>query len=386
MRKMRILYIASGKNGIHGFTKRELELLVERDISPFLCFTQLKRESFIRYDFYVFRYLDIAKSFIVNFFRLVTEGFITEAIKNKELTSLCVAFCFFNKTKNMLPKGVHVQMGDHKLLIGFYLSRLHKVPLSTTIHAHELYFEHHNYKFNRYTAVLQQCRKIFTVSEFNRKFIHNEFGITLDCIELMRLYPSIIPRIKDNTIKLLVVGNWEKKKGYIELIQAVDLLKDKDLIVYIAGSNVNPRIDLDLPNLVREYGIEDKFVFLGKLNQDVLEILYRFCDIFVLPSRTEYYNNCRVKEREGIPVALMEAIYFELPVITTHHAGIPELVDSVLLPENDVKSLAEAIEKSLNNISKLKIQAEINRNRLMQNFSDKNINVLSSYFHGLNKS
>lgn len=383
MKKKRILYITSGKNGIHGFTKRELELLVEKEINPFICLTQLKKESFVKWDYYVFRYLDIVKSFIIIFTRFLSNGFMTEAIRNNELKSLFIALCFYNKTKDLSPEGIHVQMGDHKLLMGFYLSRMHKVPLSTTLHAHELYFEQHENKFKRYSSVLKQCRKIFTVSEFNKRIIHDEFNIELESIELMHLYPSINPKINEQTIKLLVVGNWEKKKGYCELIQAIELLKDKNIIVYVAGSKVNPKVDLDLPFLARKHGVEDKFVFLGKLNQEILEILYRFCDIFVLPSKTEYYYSSRIKEREGIPVALMEAIFFGLPVITTYHAGIPELVDSVLIPEEDIKSLTAAIDNAIINISKLKAQAEINRSNLLRNFSDKNINVLSDYFHNL---
>jgi colanic acid/amylovoran biosynthesis glycosyltransferase len=53
-------------------------------------------------------------------------------------------------------------------------------------------------------------------------------------------------------------------------------------------------------------------------------------------------------DQEGIPVALMEALSQGLPVLSTQHSGIPELVQDgkfgFLVPERDVDALAEKLE------------------------------------------
>jgi glycosyltransferase involved in cell wall biosynthesis len=54
---------------------------------------------------------------------------------------------------------------------------------------------------------------------------------------------------------------------------------------------------------------------------------------------------------EGIPIVLMEAMARGVPVISTRHSGIPELVEDsrsgLLTPEGDSTSLAEAITRVL---------------------------------------
>ncbi len=61
--------------------------------------------------------------------------------------------------------------------------------------------------------------------------------------------------------------------------------------------------------------------------------------IFLLPSITGTDG-----DMEGIPVALMEAMAVGIPVVSTVHSGIPELVEAGksgwLVPENDAQALA----------------------------------------------
>ena len=56
---------------------------------------------------------------------------------------------------------------------------------------------------------------------------------------------------------------------------------------------------------------------------------------------------------EGIPNTLKEAMATGVPVISTYHAGIPELItnnqEGVLVKENNVDELADALEFMLTN-------------------------------------
>ncbi|MDH8388900.1 glycosyltransferase, partial [Klebsiella pneumoniae] len=58
-------------------------------------------------------------------------------------------------------------------------------------------------------------------------------------------------------------------------------------------------------------------------------------------------------DMEGIPVAIMEAMASGLPVITTYHSGIPELVENNhsgwLCPERDVHSIVDALIAAIEN-------------------------------------
>ena len=65
-------------------------------------------------------------------------------------------------------------------------------------------------------------------------------------------------------------------------------------------------------------------------------------DVFIHPSITDLKGN-----KEGIPGAIVEAMSMGLPVISTYHAGIPEIIKHLqtgfLVNENDIDALANAI-------------------------------------------
>jgi colanic acid/amylovoran biosynthesis glycosyltransferase len=92
----------------------------------------------------------------------------------------------------------------------------------------------------------------------------------------------------------------------------------------------------DVQGLAHELGVADRVTFFGSVSESVLRVLYQTCDVFCLPSRKYVVN-------EGLPVSLMEAMACAKPVISTRHAGIPELVPEILVEENDVAGLARAL-------------------------------------------
>ena len=76
--------------------------------------------------------------------------------------------------------------------------------------------------------------------------------------------------------------------------------------------------------------------------EDVIEI-YKKSNLFLAPS-----VKSRDGDEEGIPVVIMEAMAMGIPVVSTNHAGIPELIKNehsgYLVPERDVTALQERLE------------------------------------------
>lgn len=83
-------------------------------------------------------------------------------------------------------------------------------------------------------------------------------------------------------------------------------------------------------------------------------------DIYILPSVTSLYG-----DQEGIPNALMEAMASGLPVVSSYHAGIPELithdVTGHLTVERDVNALVEALKVIIEQDSKVRTMARAAR-------------------------
>lgn len=118
-----------------------------------------------------------------------------------------------------------------------------------------------------------------------------------------------------------------------------------------------------LKTIVDELGLSQKITFLGKLSRDrVLEEISN-SDVFVLPSRFETFG-----------VVVIEALALGKPVIATRCGGPDSIVeekDGILVPTDDIKSLADAMLKMHTN-KKLYISDSI-RQSCIKRFSEEAI-------------
>lgn len=381
---MTVLYILSGKNGITSFTNKELELLEEKGIQFILLFTKYLKTNIVpkkHWNYVVVSHPAFFLFIFKNLFTIIFSTSFYESIRQKELRFFLVALYFRSKVKIDGPFNIHVQMGDHKLVIGYYLQKFGKGnKLSTTIHAHELYSDLRYNNLSRFHYLLESCDKIFTISHFNKNILINDIRITENKIEVMYLYPSFKKEGFATKKRILMTGNWERKKGFEEVLTALAGLNRDDFVLFIAGKAVNPEVDLDMHLLIKGKGLESKVKLLGQIDKTLLEIMYSYCDLFLLPSKTEYFPDGNPKEREGIPVAIIEAMSFGLPIISSRHAGIPELVDKYLIDEGNVNQLQDLLKNILDNIVSIKKEGKSNVETIDKKFSYKNIDVLSQYF------
>jgi glycosyltransferase involved in cell wall biosynthesis len=139
--------------------------------------------------------------------------------------------------------------------------------------------------------------------------------------------------IDENTFALVLVGNDWKKKGLVNLIEALAQLKDLPLVLVVAGK------DDAAPyrSRLRELGLEHKVKFCPS-RADV-QWYYAAADVYLGPSLEDTFAQ---------PPA--EAMACGLPVITTATNGTAEIitdgVDGLILPDpNDVPGLAERIRR-----------------------------------------
>ena len=130
----------------------------------------------------------------------------------------------------------------------------------------------------------------------------------------------------------IMVARIDKLKGHEVLLDAIELLKDKQagLRILIVGDG-EERVHFERRS--RERGLAN-LTFLG-FRSDVSSLL-NAADFFVLPSFTE-----------GLPLSVLEAMAHRLPVIATPVGGVPELIedgrDGILIPVRDPRALAAAV-------------------------------------------
>ncbi|MCS6814496.1 MAG: glycosyltransferase family 4 protein [Cyanobacteria bacterium] len=155
--------------------------------------------------------------------------------------------------------------------------------------------------------------------------------------------PSQPPRRPtQETVRCLAVGRMVPKKSPICLLDA-----------FRRAVAVYPALRLDYVgtgalfpaarDFVAVMGLADFVTFHDKQPNSVVQALMQSADIFVQHSKTDPATG----DEEGLPVAILEAMAAGLPIVATHHAGIPEEVvegeTGFLVPEGDTIAMAERI-------------------------------------------
>jgi colanic acid/amylovoran biosynthesis glycosyltransferase len=131
-----------------------------------------------------------------------------------------------------------------------------------------------------------------------------------------------------------------EKKGLDDAMRALARVPHRDRIRYrIVGEGP---LRGALEQLVHELGLDTSVEITDFVPHDQVRALLRDTDVFVLTSRTADNG-----DTEGLPVCLIEAQMAGLPVVSTYHAGIPELVGhqttGLLCDERHVPQIAAAM-------------------------------------------
>jgi colanic acid/amylovoran biosynthesis glycosyltransferase len=170
----------------------------------------------------------------------------------------------------------------------------------------------------------------------------------LECgIDLTEFAFRTRPTPVDRPIRLLTVARIVEKKGIEFSIRAVaQLLNEGCRLQYeIVGDGP---LRGSLTKLAHELGAENDITFTGAKDSSYVRQRMDQCDLFVLASVTAADG-----DTEGAPVSMLEAQACGMPVVSTQHAGIPEIVadgvSGLLVPERDVTALAGALRRLMDN-------------------------------------
>lgn len=160
----------------------------------------------------------------------------------------------------------------------------------------------------------------------------------------------------------VVIGNAARltaQKGQKHLIDCAKILKGKGLNfkILIAGKG---EMEQELKDYAAELDVNDKVSFLGFIKD--MKSFHASQDIFCLPSLWE-----------GFGYALVEAMTLEKPVVGFDISSNPEVVaDSetgILVPVEDTKKLAAALEKLILDVDLRKKMGATGRQRVLENFN-----------------
>jgi len=141
------------------------------------------------------------------------------------------------------------------------------------------------------------------------------------------------------------VARFVEKKGTTDLISAFSKISERHPHHRLALIGDGPLAPA-LRSQVRELGIESRVDFVGRIEPEEVRAMVGRAEVFVLPSVTASNG-----DREGLPIALIEAMSLGTTVLATRHSGIPEAIDSddvgTLVEEHDVSAITGALDEML---------------------------------------
>lgn len=240
------------------------------------------------------------------------------------------------------------------------------VPFTITTHAHDLYRK----PIGEYTGeLLASADRVITISEYNKRHIRETLGVDspIDIVRAGIRTDKFSPSETVEPRRVLTVARLQEKKGLRYAVEAIALVAQEipNIDYHIVGSGPEEE---ELRRLVDERDIEGNVTFLNNVSDDRLITEYDRARCFLLPSVIAQSGG-----RDGIPVALMEAMAMETPPVSTTVSGIPELVDhrenGILVPPRDTGALAEAIRDLLMNEPTRNTYPRRAREKVVQEFN-----------------
>ncbi len=306
-------------------------------------------------------------------FRFIREGivYIPIPIKTKSEASYKILISKFKLSKYIKEKNIDIIHANTRVtqVLSFIIQRTLGIPYVSTCHG---FFKKRLFRRilpcwgNKVIAISESVKEHLTgdfkVKEEDIRVIHN--GIDVEKFGVRSLEPrdDIKRKLGLNEGPVIgIIARLSEEKGHNYLIKAMQevIARIPHAQLLIVGEG---RTKGELVNLTKEMGLEKSVFFLPSV-MDTQEVLSAM-DLFVLPSL-----------KEGLGLALMEAMACGLAVIGSDVGGITSLIqdryNGLLARPADSRELSSAILKLLQNLDQAKSLGNNARIFISQNFSQE---------------
>jgi len=265
--------------------------------------------------------------------------------KNKKrfwdfMTSFLLVRAAYSSWPDGMEKDVLVYSywGDKSALLLPFLKKKHGVKCVARFHGTDLYEEAcGGYKpFRKW--LFGSLDAAVPISEYGRRYLHDRYGNQAPrVIELHRLGVfdlGINPPAESTDFQIVSCSNVVPVKRVALLAEAIGLLGFKTHWVHIGNGPLLGEVEAVAASFPQHITAS----FLGAMpNAQVLDYYARHhVDLFV-----------NVSESEGVPVSIMEALSFGIPIVATKVGGVSEIVDDKvgqLVPADvSARQICEAI-------------------------------------------
>jgi colanic acid/amylovoran biosynthesis glycosyltransferase len=299
------------------------------------------------------------KIFEIPFYKNNIEYRIRKTLRARDIEFGVKKSSFEKKIKEIVndfqPDVIHCHFGYESWLFLLNFEQ-QKIPIFLHFHGFDA---SHKLKSLRYCNTLynilnrSDVTPIF-VSNFMHKNVEKHLGRKIENWKLLYygtdcdFFIRIKKQVDKNPFVFLQISSFAEKKGHEFTVKAfkklIESKPDFDCKLIFGGDGI---LRKEISELVQELDIQHLVEFKGTVNRQEAKDLMENAHCFLHHSVTSY----PIGDMEGIPNAIMEAMSMQLPIISTFHSGIPELVEhgkhGFLVAERDIDDYAAKMEAIL---------------------------------------
>ncbi len=293
------------------------------------------------------------------------------------------------KIKRVEPSLIHSHFGPSGVLVAPIAKSLN-IPLVCSFYGVDISkYIRDSFWVNEYNNLFKIATKIIGISNHVKskiisiggnpeKTMRCHLGIDVDRFEYKRADSTC----GKNNVKCIHVGRLVEKKAPVKLVESFR----------IAKSRVQPKVDLSLKIVgngplkkqvikkVKDLKLEEDVTVIGAIEHNKVIKMLHESNIY-----TQHCVTARDGDQEGQGVSFVEASASGLPIVTTRHNGLPDVVlhneTGYLVEEGDTEAMGEAISYLAERPSKGVELGSSGRQHIEENFDiDKQVKKLSHIY------
>lgn len=245
----------------------------------------------------------------------------------KLLKGICGYFHFAGVLLFHKPDVVHIHSSFgasfYRKMPFIYMASWRGIPIINHIHGadfDEFFVNASESKKKKIRKVYSKCDLLIALSEEWEKrlsqIVPKEKIIIIENYSILHeeALKERMNRACNNTV--LFLGELGKRKGCYDIPAVVARVKKYiPEVCFVLAGDGNEADKRIIKKLIMDEGVTDNIVFPGWVRGDAKDKLLREADVFFLPS----YN-------EGMPMSILDAMGYGLPVVSTNVGGIPKIV------------------------------------------------------------
>jgi glycosyltransferase involved in cell wall biosynthesis len=266
---------------------------------------------------------------------------------NKFIKVYTAVIAYFDLFFSLLLKNykiVHVHGASYNSFWrkSLYISLAKFMQKKIIYHIHGAEFNLFYYKNkNKVKKAVNKCDVLVVLSEWWKAFFEHEVGCK-NVVIINNIIACPTKRIIKKSAEicyLLFLGKIERRKGIWDMLDAIKINKthfEERIKLFVCGNGETEKLE----NFIHDNVLDNLVEYKGWVANDEKIYLLSVADIYILPS----YN-------EGLPISILEAMAYSLPIISTPVGGIPEIVtnniNGFLIEPGNGEQIKETIVKLL---------------------------------------